>query len=101
MKTFESFIKPEEKTFLKLSHLNDLEIKFHFIEHQKEMFYFYKKDCLFFENREVFFVTYIWDQIEIDDPFDFFTKMINKYFNNNKRVRDHSNVWWIENNFNI
>lgn len=57
MKTFEAFNnidgKDLEEFFLKLSHLDELEIKFDLINHDSELFYFYRGECLFTNHKEI------------------------------------------------
>ena len=57
MKNFINYIKESkedkyEKLFLKLSHLNELEIKFDFIEYKKLIFYFYNETELFDQDKK-------------------------------------------------
>lgn len=54
MKTFEQFenIDEKEKLFLELAHLDDLEIRFDFLELGEYMFYYYKEKCLFGQEKK-------------------------------------------------
>lgn len=89
MKTFEDFNNMEE-LFLGIAHLDDLEIKFDFIDYGADFFYYYNDSWLFKENKknEFFFINYdkIWSVFEkkyglnYDEIDNFMTIMLDKYF---------------------
>lgn len=92
MKTFEQFdnIDEKEKLFLEVAHLDELVIKFDFIEYEYDLYYFYKDNCLFDQNKKTmyFYIRYIkiWSVFEkkfginFQEIKDFMLGMINKYF---------------------
>lgn len=91
MKMFDAFnIDDKEKLFLELAHLDELEIRFDFIEYKNSLYYFYKKNCLFDQNkkRKIFWINYskIWRVIEkkfdINDKEtkDIMSSMVEKHF---------------------
>ncbi|MCK9446880.1 hypothetical protein M0Q50_08535 [bacterium] len=83
MKTFEHFevIDEKEKLFLELAHLDELEIKFDFIEYPKNIYYFYKDTWLFNQDKKFnyFWINYdkIW--IVFSSKFDINYKEIGYY----------------------
>lgn len=91
MKTFEDFNYTEreiEKTFLELSHIDELEINFDFIRYTFDLYYFYKNECLFEYDKisDFFYVNYyrVWLPIrdfDHDDLEEFMVTIIVKYFN--------------------
>lgn len=94
MKTFESHNKSEKRLnefFLHFSHLDELEIKFDFIENEGvDLFYIYNEKKLFyFDKRSKYIsVSYyeIWSYFEKDFDLDYdetqtlMKKFISKYF---------------------
>ena len=92
MKTFEAFnnIDEKEELFLQLAHLDELEIKFDFIEYENIIFYFYKDKCLFYQNKKskAFYIEYvkIWSVFEkkfslnFKETKDFMVGAIDKHF---------------------
>ena len=93
MKTFEQYnnIDEKEKLFLELTYLDDLEIKFDFIEYKEYIFYFYKDDYLFYQDKKnmKFYINYykIWSvfeskfNINYEEIREFMKGMIDKHFN--------------------
>lgn len=58
MKTFEQYkLKDIEKRFYELSHINELEILFNFIEYPSYMFYCYDDDIIFSIGVKKYFFT--------------------------------------------
>lgn len=91
MKTFNKYNNQQhEELFLKLVHLDELEIKFELIKFENILLYYYKNICLFFVdkiNQSVYInLDEIWYKISNTMPYDedvykFMNSMINKYFN--------------------
>lgn len=85
MKTFEQFenIDEKEKLFLQLAHLDNLDIKFDFIEYKYELFYIYKDNCLFYQEKKskCFYINFdkIWEVFE--NKFSLNYKKIQKIMN--------------------
>ena len=95
MKNYTNYIKEslEEEydiLFLKLAHLDELEIKFNFIKHKKDIFYFYNDSCLFFKTyNQWFFINYNIYSIFYNN-IDIISSIIQKYFKNDENW-DH--IW--------
>jgi hypothetical protein len=101
MKTFEQYFnllienfnnkeKEMEEFFLQLSHINELDIKFNFIEYKDTLFYLYKNKCLFDQDKKTmyFYINYdkIWSVFEKEFSLnyqeikDFMSGMVEKHF---------------------
>ncbi|MCK9445722.1 hypothetical protein M0Q50_02390 [bacterium] len=93
MKTFESFnMDPREKLFLELTHIDELEIKFDFINEtdilrlEEKLFYFYKDDCIFsqYKNHNYLSINnmlWSYSHMEVYDNQLFVKSMLLKYLN--------------------
>ncbi|MCK9445735.1 hypothetical protein M0Q50_02455 [bacterium] len=111
MKTFDAFnIDEKEKLFLKLSHLDELEIKIDLINYSEHLFYFYKDNCLFYYNKKYkrFYISYfdIWKDIFYingayrSNIYSCMDSYINKYFGLNDVISEKFNNININNYFN-
>ena len=106
MKTFEQFESMDEIKFLELAHLDELEVKFDFIFNKIYIFYFYKENCLFYQNKKG---KYFWINYEricsyFEHKKNIISNIVNKYFNLTGYTNYCSltkNIYKIENNFNI
>ena len=92
MKTFEQFqnIDEKEKLFLELSHLDEIEIRFDLFKYKNDLFYFYKENYLFDQDKKYkyFYISYdnIWSVFELkfnlnyQEISDFMKGMVDKHF---------------------
>lgn len=106
MKTFEQFqnIDEKEKLFLELSHLDEIEIRFDFINYKTLLYYFYKEINLFEQDkiRLYFWINNeeIWSHFESIFNNDneikiFLSHMINKHFGLNDYNAKKCTIAWI------
>ena len=116
MKTFEQYFnllienfnnkeKEMEEFFLQLSHINELDIKFNFIEYKDTLFYLYKNKCLFDQDKKTmyFYINYdkIWSVFEKEFSLnyqeikDFMSGMVEKHFKLKDYTPNHGNIKWL------
>ena len=79
-----------EKLFLELAHLDELEIKFDFIEYENDLYYFYNKNVLFDQYKKSgrFYINYdkIWSifgskfNLKYNDIQSITKKMVERHF---------------------
>ncbi|MCK9446879.1 hypothetical protein M0Q50_08525 [bacterium] len=97
MKTFEKFKiddeREKERIFLYFAHIDELEIKFDFIEYKQFIYYFYKEYTLLCQDKvkQKFNISIrIWSVFESKtglnhkETKNFIKQMLNKYFNFDK-----------------
>lgn len=106
MKTFETFNNTDEleKFFLEVAHLNELEIRFDFINFETYMFYFYNYKCFFHKMKKtkIFYMDdyYIFSKFKSKfninyRNFRLFTKkMIDKHLNLDDYIPDVSDNYF-------
>lgn len=111
MKTFEQYKNIDDKTkeieniFLKISHFNELEIKFDLLHFDLGLFYFYKDECFIEIDRYRYEIWINYEKIWtiIDNEISvvirtYMQKIMDKYFGIGYNV-DWSNFEGIENYF--
>lgn len=99
MKTFQKFNVDDElekeKIFLKFAHIDELEIKFDFIDYESDLFYFYKKFTMLCQdkvNETLYMSIRIWSvfqsktNLNHNETKKFMTHMLDKYFNLNTYI---------------
>ncbi|MCK9446764.1 hypothetical protein M0Q50_07895 [bacterium] len=101
MKTFEQFntIDEKEKLFLELAHLDELEIRFDFVDNDYEnyIYYFYKEKCFFAKDKSNrhFYIDYDYIlfklmkkyMMDLYDTINFISNMLKKYFKVDYKIR--------------
>ncbi|MCK9445782.1 hypothetical protein M0Q50_02690 [bacterium] len=113
MKTFEKFntIDEKEEQFLGFAHLDELDIKFDFIEYEIGLFYFYKEIWIFGQEKKYkyFYINkYFWDSFESNFGLNyqetkvFLSVMLDKYLNLSDYIISNKNrigIIWVTRHF--